>query len=543
MAWTQSYDPLGSPVLSTCAAALPLVLLLGLLATQKVRAHVAAVVALLVALGVAVGVVGMPGGLAVRAALLGAAYGLLPIGWIVLNVMFLYQLADGRGSFVVLRRLVSAVTDDRRLQLLLIAFALGAFFEGAAGFGTPVAVTAALLIGLGFPPLEASALSLIANTAPVAFGSLGTPLIALQGVTGLDLKVLSAMVGRQLPVFSVIVPVWLVWAYAGRRGVTQVLPAALVAGVSFAVPQFVVSNYHGPWLVDVVAAVCSMVATVAFLRVWRPSGETAMWRTAAPVDEAPVPRADVVRALLPWAVLSVIVFAWGTPQVKEALNALSAPKIAVPGLDKLVLRAPPVVAAPTPEAAVYTFNWLSATGSAILLAALVSGAALKYSLREMVITYTRTVWLVRHSLLTISAMLALGYASRYAGLDAILGLAFARTGVMYPFFGAMLGWLGVALTGSDTSSNVLFGNLQTITARQVGVSPVLMAAANSSGGVMGKMIDAQSIVVASTATRWFGHEGRILRYVFFHSIALAALVGILVTLQAYVAPFTALVVR
>jgi lactate permease len=543
MPWTQSYDPLGSPLLSTLAAALPLVALLGLLATHRVRAHVAALVALLGALAVAVLVVGMPTGLAVRAALLGAAYGLFPIGWIVLNVIFLYQLADGRGSFAVLRRLIVGVTDDRRLQLLLIAFAFGAFFEGAAGFGTPVAVTAALLIGLGFQPLEASALSLIANTAPVAFGALGTPIVALQGVTGIDARVLSAMVGRQLPLFSVIVPVWLVWAYAGRRGMLRVWPPVVVSGVAFAVPQFLVSNFHGPWLVDVVAAVCSMVATVIFLRFWRPGfDEGRAWRSHVAMDEAPA-RGDVVRALLPWVVLSVLVFAWGTPQLKDALNALSSPKLAVPGLDKMVFRGPPVVAAPSAEAAVFTLNWLSATGTAILLAAIVSGFALRYSVGEMVRAYGRTLLLVRHSLLTIAAMLALGYASRYAGLDAILGLAFARTGVMYPFFGAMLGWLGVALTGSDTSSNVLFGNLQTITARQIGVSPVLMAAANSSGGVMGKMIDAQSIVVASTATKWFGHEGRILRYVFFHSLVLAALVGILVTLQAYVPPFTRLVVH
>jgi lactate permease len=286
-----------------------------------------------------------------------------------------------------------------------------------------------------------------------------------------------------------------------------------------------------------------MVATVIFLRFWRPGfDEGRAWRSHVAMDEAPA-RGDVVRALLPWVVLSVLVFAWGTPQLKDALNALSSPKLAVPGLDKMVFRGPPVVAAPSAEAAVFTLNWLSATGTAILLAAIVSGFALRYSVGEMVRAYGRTLLLVRHSLLTIAAMLALGYASRYAGLDAILGLAFARTGVMYPFFGAMLGWLGVALTGSDTSSNVLFGNLQTITARQIGVSPVLMAAANSSGGVMGKMIDAQSIVVASTATKWFGHEGRILRYVFFHSLVLAALVGILVTLQAYVPPFTRLVVH
>jgi lactate permease len=306
------------------------------------------------------------------------------------------------------------------------------------------------------------------------------------------------------------------------------------------VPQFLVSNYHGPWLVDIVAAIASILALTMFLRWWRPA-----FLAAAP-DPAPrvaSGRREVLRAVLPWAVLSVLVFVWGIPEVKAWLNGLSAPALHSPGLDKMVLRAPPVVVAAAAEPAVFTLNWLSATGSAILLAAICSGLLLRYSLVEMARVYWRTLVLVRHSLLTIAAMLSLGYVTRYSGVDAILGLTFARTGVLYPFFGTMLGWLGVALTGSDTASNVLFGSLQTITADQVGVSPTLMAAANSSGGVMGKMIDAQSIVVASTATRWYGHEGRILRAVFFHSLALAALVGILVLLQAYVSPFTRMVVR
>ncbi|MEP7346795.1 MAG: L-lactate permease, partial [Gemmatimonadaceae bacterium] len=426
-----------------------------------------------------------------------------------------------------------SVTNDRRLQLLLIAFAFGAFFEGAAGFGTPVAVTGAMLIGLGFPPLEASALSLIANTAPVAFGALGTPIIALQGVTGLDLRDLSAMVGRQLPIFSIIIPIWLIGAYDGWRGIRETWPALLVTGVSFAVTQFIVSNYHGPWLVDVISALVSMSALISYVR-WRDRG-----RMRAPTTA----RATGIRPWLPWIVLSVIVFLWGIPEVKNALNGIFAPKIPISGLDKLVLRVAPAVSTPTPEPAVFNLNLLSATGTAILLAALISGRILGYTFAELVRAYGKTVVVVRQSLLTIAAMLGLGYVSRYSGMDAILGLAFARTGYLYPFFGAMLGWLGVALTGSDTSSNVLFGNLQTVTAAQVGVSPTLMAAANSSGGVMGKMIDAQSIVVASTATRWYGQESKILRYVFFHSLALATLVGILVLLQAYVPPFTRMVVR
>jgi lactate permease len=520
--WPQRYDPLHSPLLSTAAAALPIVALLGSLAWLRLRAPVAALIGLLAGLGVAILVLGMPARMAVTSAVYGAAYGLFPIGWIVLNVIFLYQLVERRGLLDALRTGVMSVTGDPRLQLLLVAFAFGAFMEGAAGFGTPVAVTGGLLIALGFGPLEASGLSLIANTAPVAFGALGTPIIALAGVTGLDLRSLSAQVGHQLPVFSLIVPFWLVAAYAGWRGVRETWPAVLVAGVAFAVPQFLMATLHGPWLVDIVAATCSMGALVLFLRFWNP-----VQRPRSAVNDRSL------RPWIPWILLTVLVFLWGIPQVKTALNALSAPKLAVAGLHNLVERVPPVVAAPAPEPAVFTLNWLSATGTSILLAALLTALVLRYGLRELGRTWLGALRTVSSSLLTIALMMAIGYLTRYSGLDAILGLAFAHTGLLYPFFGTLLGWLGVALTGSDTSSNVLFGSLQTITARQLGLSPVLMAAANSSGGVMGKMIDAQSIVVASTVTRAHGEEGRILRFVFFHSIALASLVGLLVMLQAY----------
>ncbi len=541
MPWQQNYDPLHGATLSTLAAASPLIVLLGLLALRRVPAHVAALAGLAAALIVATGVIKMPAGMAARAALLGAAYGLLPIGWIVLNVIFLYRLTEERGVFVTLRHAIAGITDDRRLQLLLIAFCFGAFFEGAAGFGTPVAVTGAMLIGLGFPPLEASALSLIANTAPVAFGALGTPVVALQGVTGLDLASLSAMIGRQLPIFSLIVPFWLIAAYSGFRGMLELWPALLVAGVSFAVPQFLVSNFHGPWLVDIVSSACSMIALTAFLRWWR--RDEARAHRVAPPDARPAGSPSLRVAVTPWLVLTIVVFAWGTPQIKGLLNHISAPNFAMPGLDKLALRMPPVVPTPTAEPAVFAFNWLSATGTAILIAALVSGALLRYSPAAMLRRYVTTLAVVWRPLLTIASMLALGYTTRYSGADAILGLAFAHTGVAYPFFAAMLGWLGVALTGSDTSSNVLFGSLQRVTAQRLGLSPVLLAAANSSGGVMGKMIDAQSICVASTATGWVGHEWRILRYVFFHSLALAMLVGLLVLLQQYVHPFSAMVVH
>ncbi|MBE0712785.1 MAG: L-lactate permease [Candidatus Aminicenantes bacterium] len=546
MNWHQVYDPLSSPGLSTLLAALPIVILLGGLAIFRLRAHVAALLGLGASLLTAVLVFSMPAGMAMRTAGLGAAYGLFPIGWIILNVIFLYDLTVEKGHFKVMQESLTGITRDRRLQLLLIAFSFGAFFEGAAGFGTPVAVTAAILIGLGFAPLAASGLSLIANTAPVAFGALGTPIVALAGVTGIDVRQLSAMVGRQLPFFSLLIPFWLVWAFCGFRKMKEVWPALVVAGVSFAVPQFLISNYHGPWLAGVGAAVISMAVLVVFLLKWRPkttltvAGEE---ETEPPLVRPRLTAGDLVRAWMPWLVLSVFVFLWGIPQVKAFLDGLSIVRVPVPGLDKLIFRMPPVVTQPTAEAAVFTFNWLTFTGTGIFLAAVASGLLMSFSPRQLLRAYGRTLKRVRFSLLTVAAMLSLGYVTRYSGLDATLGLAFARTGIFYPFFGTMLGWLGVALTGSDTSSNVLFGSLQKISAEQLGLSPVLMASANSAGGVMGKMIDAQSIVVASTATRWYGHEGEILRYVFFHSLALAALMGLLVFLQAYVFPFTLLVVK
>jgi lactate permease len=543
MTWTQTYTPLGSLALSALVAALPVVVLLGLLA-RHVRAHVAALAGLAAALLVAIAVYGMPAGLAIAAAGNGAAYGLFPIGWIVLCAIFVYDVTVATGQFEVVKATVAGLADDRRVQALLVAFSFGAFVEGAAGFGTPVAISAAMLIGLGFRPLQAAGIALIGNTAPVAFGALGTPIIALARVTGLPLLDLSAMVGRQLPLFSVIVPFWLVWAMAGWRAMAEVWPACLTAGLSFGVVQFAVSNFHGPWLVDIVAALVSMGCLVALLRVWRPR---TTWRFAdehgaAPVDAGParvparVPTRDALRAWSPWLILSLFVFLWGLPQAKALLNAISAPELRVPGLHQAVLRAPPVVPAPKAEDAIFVLNWLSATGTALLLAGVASGLLLGLGPGRLARLFARTLWRVRWSLLTIAAMLALGFTTRYGGLDATLGLAFASTGVLFPFFSPLLGWLGVALTGSDTSSNVLFGNLQQITAQQVGVSPLLAAASNSSGGVMGKMIDAQSIVVAGVATGQHGREGEILRYVFFHSLALAALVGVLVLLQAYAFP-------
>jgi lactate permease len=567
MPWSQTYNPTGSAILSTLVAAIPVVVLLGTIGFLHIRIHLAALLGLAVALGVALLAYGMPARVAAGATLYGTAYGLFPIGWIILNLIFLYQLTVEKGLFAVLRGSLAKLTPDPRVQVILIAFSFGAFFEGAAGFGTPVAICAAILLQLGFSPLLASGLSLIANTAPVAFGSLGTPIIALNAVTGIDLQSLSKMVGRQLPFFSLLVPFWVVWALAGFRGMLGVWPAALTAGLAFSVPQFLVSNFHGPWLVDIVASISSIVAVVTLLRFWKPkaawtlpvpegagAGETGAGDRAVPgaarngadrpLDSPGQPRGTVFKAWVPWILLSACIFLWGLPFVKQGLNDLFSPEFRVRGLHERVLRVPPVAPADAaPEKALFKLNALSATGTGILAAALLAGLVMRYSVRELAVRYVRTVWLVRFSLVTIMAMLALGYVTKYSGTDATLGLALAKTGVLYPFFGAMLGWLGVALTGSDTASNVLFGSLQKITAEQTGLSPVLMGAANSSGGVMGKMVDAQSIVVASTATGWYGHEGSILRYVFFHSLVLAALVGVLVFLQAYVPPFTLMLVR
>jgi lactate permease len=554
MSWVHHYDPLGNIFASALMAAVPVVVLLGLLGFFHARAHVAALCGLATALLVAVGVYRMPASLAVTAAGYGVAFGLLPIGWIVLNAIFIFDITVHTAKFEIVKQGIAALSTDRRIQTLLIAFSFGAFIEGAAGFGTPVAISAALLVGLGFKPLHAAGLSLLGNTAPVAYGALGTPLVTLAKVTDLDLMSLSAMTGRQLPFFSLLIPFWLVIVLAGWRAMLEVWPACLVAGGSFAIAQFLVSNYHGPWLVDIISAIVSLLALVVLLRFWQPRKS---WQFAneEPVIVSHPSRRESLVAWMPWIFLCLFVFVWGLPKAKESLDHVGLWKIPVPLLDKKVVRMPPVVPTPTPDDAVFQLNALSATGTALLFAGIVGGLSLGVSPVNLVRLYGRTLRRVSTSLLTIAAMLALGFTTRYGGLDTTMGLAFAHTGGLFPFFSPLLGWLGTALTGSDTSSNVLFGNLQRVAAGRIGVSPILTAAANSSGGVMGKMIDAQSIVVASVATSTTaespsdvatpdsskpGHESvsaaDVLRYVFLHSLAMAVLVGLLVLLQAYVVP-------
>jgi lactate permease len=540
MNWTQVYNPMGSLLISALVAAVPVVILLGLLAFYHVRAHLAALIGLGSAMLVAVLVYGMPFRLSLAAAANGAAFGLFPIGWIVLTAIFVYDITVETGQFEVVKQTIAGLADDRRIQVLLIAYSFGAFIEGAAGFGTPVAVSAAMLIGLGFKPLQAAGLSLIGNTAPVAFGALGTPILTMAKVTGLPLEQLSAMAGRQLPLFSLIVPFWLIWAMAGFRGMREVWPACLTAGSTFALAQFLISNYHGPWVVDIAGAVASIFSLILLLKFWKPRRT---WRFSDEEQEPEsalqprVPAAAALRAWMPWIILSILVFIWGIPSTKVFLNGLSMPEFAVPYLDKAVFRAPPVVGQLKAEEARFTFNWLSATGTALLITGMIAGTLLRLSPMRLLLIFWGTFRRARISLITIAAMMALGFTTRFGGLDSTMGLAFASTGWLFPFFSPLLGWLGVALTGSDTSSNVLFGNLQQVTAQQLGFSPILATAANSSGGVMGKMIDAQSIVVAGMATRQHGSEGVILRYVFFHSIALAVLVGIFVMMQAYWFPW------
>jgi len=563
MEWVQVYDPLGSNWLSTLMAAAPIVVLLGLLVCG-VAAHRAAGLGLVVALAVAVGGYGMPVSAALGSALFGACFGLLPIGWIVLSAVFLFHLTVRAGQFEVVKRSVVSLSPDRRMQALLIAFSFGSFIEGAAGFGTPVAISAALLIGIGFAPLYAAGLALLANTAPVAFGALGTPIITLAKISGLDEMALSQVAGRQLPLLSLIVPVWLVAIMSGWRGVLGCWPAIVVSGGSFAVLQCAMANLHGPTLVDVVGGIGSMISLTVFLRYWQPAD---VWRFADEIATPDSAAADAVAAAPaltwrqtlhawgPWALLSVMVFVWGWPSFKTLLNggdpqapnrlaSIGRASWEIPGLHNVVYRSSPVavVAAGSsraldPEKAVFEFNWLSTTGTGIFIASLLTAGWLRIPPAVFVREFISTVCKMRWALLTIACMLALAFTTKYCGSDATLGLAFTRTGWWYPFFAPLLGWLGVALTGSDTSSNALFGSLQRITAEQLGLNPLLIVGSNSTGGVMGKMIDAQSIVVAAVATEQTGQEGQILRFVFLHSLVLAGLVGLLTLAQAYLVPW------
>jgi lactate permease len=579
MQWTQVYDPFGHWWLSTLVAGLPIIVLFGLLAGFKVKPHWCAIAGALTAMSVAILCFKMPPLLAAMSFGYGVAFGLLKIAWIVLAAVYLYDISVETGQFEIMKESIAAITADRRLQVLLVAFCFGAFIEGAAGFGAPVAIAGAFMIGLGFRPFHAAALNLIANTAPVAWGAIGTPVHTLAAVTALPESDLNAMIGRILPFTAVIVPFWLVRTMVGWQETFEVLPAILVVGFSFALTQFFWSNYVDSNLVDIMGGVVSIIAVVTFLRFWKPKK---IWRfdydkdaTAVPPPTAEIAdqfggewsaekfdgyvkgrtytAGQVLRAWMPFAILSVFVLLWGLPKIKLAVNQATTPAFRVllpdgrprpgppgwdvPFLHAAIYRAAPVVTKPTAEAARYDFNWLSATGTGCFFAAVVSGLLLGLGPVQLMKVFWRTLVRMRLAMVAISFMLGLGYVTRYSGLDAVLGLAFTRTGWLYPFFGTFLGWLGVALTGSDTSSNALFGSLQRITSQQLGIDPVLMCAANSAGGVMGKMVDAQSITIATAATEQVGNEGIIFRFVVWHSVALGAIVGVVVMLYAYVFPW------
>ncbi len=533
--------------LSTLIAALPIIVLLGLLGGLRVRPHLCAIAGASTAVIVAILAFKMPALLAVSSFFYGSAFGLLKIVWIVIAAVFLYDISVDTGQFEIMKQSVAAITPDRRLQLLLVAFCFGAFIEGSAGFGAPVAIAGAFMIGLGFKPFQAAALNLIANTAPVAWGAIGTPVHTLAAVTALNESDLNAMIGRILPITAIIVPFWLVRAMVNWKETFEVFPAILVVGVSFAATQWFWANHMDSNLVDIAAGIVSMIATLLFLRFWQPKK---IWRFA---DEQAVTAAEardsvkhfsagqIARAWMPFAILSIFVLLWGLPSIKTAMNKATTPAFKtggweVPYLHKAVFRTQPVVAKPTAENAKFDFNWLTATGTGCFFAAIFAGLILGLKPGKIFRVFGRTLVRLRFAIVAMTCMLGLGYITRYSGMDAVLGLAFTRTGWFFPFFGTFIGWLGVALTGSDTSSNALFGGLQRITAQQLHLSPILMCSTNSAGGVMGKMIDAQSICIATAATNQIGNEGSIFRFVFWHSVALAAIVGLIVMMYAYVFP-------
>ncbi|WP_454742409.1 lactate permease LctP family transporter [Cupriavidus necator] len=558
--WTQLYTPLGSLWLSALAAAIPILFFFMALAFWRMKGHMAAALTLLLALGVAIFAYGMPAQQALAAAGFGFAYGLWPIAWIIVTAVFLYKIVVRTGQFDIIRASVLSITDDQRLQMLLIGFAFGAFLEGAAGFGAPVAITAALLVGLGFNPLYAAGLCLIANTAPVAFGAMGIPIIVAGQVTGLDPFHIGAMAGRQLPLLSLLVPFWLVFMMDGAKGVRETWPAALVCGGSFAVTQYFTSNHIGPELPDITSALVSLVSLAAFLKVWQPrsasqraggavgGGTMALSGFGGGFGGAPVSRkaspytmAQTLRAWAPFGILTAIVTVWSLKPFKALFAANGALadtvlKFKIPGLDQMVIKAAPIVATPKAYDAVLKLDLLSAVGTAILLTALISAVLLRMKPRDLVATFGETLVELARPVLSIGLVLGFAFVANYSGMSSTLALLLAGTGAAFPFFSPFLGWLGVFLTGSDTSSNALFCSLQNTTAHQIGVSDTLMVAANTTGGVTAKMISPQSIAVACAATGLVGKESELFRFTVKHSLLFAVIIGIITVVQAYLLP-------
>ncbi|KWI68086.1 lactate permease LctP family transporter [Burkholderia ubonensis] len=563
-AWHQIYTPLGSLGLSAFVAAIPIIFFFVALAGLRLKGHVAAAITLLLSLGVAILAYRMPAPQALAAAGFGFAYGLWPIAWIIVAAVFLYRIVVKTGQFDVIRASVLSITDDQRLQMLLIGFSFGAFLEGAAGFGAPVAITAALLVGLGFRPLHAAGLCLIANTAPVAFGAMGIPIIVAGQVTGIDAFHIGAMAGRQLPLLSLAVPFWLVFMMDGLRGVRQTWPAALVAGGSFAITQYFTSNHLGPELPDITSSLVSLVALAAFLKVWQPSSARQTARGAAggmgasgggaaalagfggfgsstSREASPYTFAQTLRAWSPFLILTGVVTVWSLAPFKALFAphgtlAATVLKFKVPALDQLVVKTAPIVATPKALDAVLKIDLVSAVGSAILVTALISIVLLRMKPRDALVTFGETLKELARPILSIGFVLAFAFVANYSGMSSTLALLLAGTGAAFPFFSPFLGWLGVFLTGSDTSSNALFCSLQQATAHQLGLPDTLAVAANTTGGVTAKMISPQSIAVACAATGLVGKEAELFRFTVRHSLFFAVIVGLITLVQAYVLP-------
>ncbi len=550
--WQQLYTPLGSLGLSALAAVVPIIFFFLALAVFRLKGHVAGTITLALALLVAIFAFGMPADMAFAAAGYGFAYGLWPIAWIIVAAVFLYKLTVKSGQFEVIRSSVLSITGDQRLQVLLIGFSFGAFLEGAAGFGAPVAITAALLVGLGFNPLYAAGLCLIANTAPVAFGALGIPIIVAGQVTGIDAFKIGAMTGRQLPLLSIIVPFWLVAMMDGWKGIKETWPAALVAGVSFAVTQYYTSNYIGPELPDITSALVSLVCLTLFLKVWQPKSERAKqvagtsggaavmggFGGARATEPSPYSIGEIIKAWSPFLILTALVTIWTLKPFKAAFAPGGVLEnfvflFAIPHLDQLVMKMAPIVANPTAMPAVFKLDPISATGTAIFISALLSMLVLKINPKIGLTTFKETFIELKWPILSIGMVLGFAFVTNYSGMSATMALVLAGTGVAFPFFSPFLGWLGVFLTGSDTSSNALFGSLQATTAHQIGVNDTLLVAANTSGGVTGKMISPQSIAVACAATGMVGKESDLFRFTLKHSLIFATFVGLITLVQAY----------
>lgn len=530
MTWKMVIDPLNNIGLSALMAAVPILYMFWALAVKRMKGHIAGVTTVILAVLVAIFGYGMPAKLALLSTGYGMLYGLFPIAWIVVTAVYLYNITVKTGQFEIIKNSIASITDDRRLQALLIAFSFGAFLEGAAGFGTPVAISGAMLVGLGFNPLYAAGICLIANTAPVAFGGVGIPIIVAGQVTGIDAMAISQMVGRTLPFLSVIVPFYLIILMAGWKKMVEVWPAVLVSGASFAIAQWYSANYMSPMLPDIIASLVSIVALAAFLKVWKPP---TTWRFA---DEAPslgkeklqYSAGQVLKAWAPFIILTIFITAWGLKPVKDALDYFGLVKFEIPGLHNMIIKGE------KPMEAIFKLNYLSAAGTAILISAFVSIIMLGMPISEGIKTFFETLKILRYPILTIASVLGFAYIANFSGMSITMGTALAATGKFFPFFAPFLGWLGVFITGSDTSANALFGKLQAVTADKIGVDPVVTVAANTSGGVTGKMISPQSIAVATAAVGLVGHEADLFRFTVKHSLIFATIIGVFVTLQAYV---------